>query len=149
MRVAELIHNGRLNWWFAREFYPVGNEKSSQPIQIYAWLHQAKATGRPNRKTKRLQANLLNWLNTWRDQGLVEKRAYELAYLAITQAFENGAIRPSLYFLADVMHYTVESEPDEFRALNLAISAKNEHKILPHRLESRPGEAEFFPATGW
>ena len=44
LRVAELVHHGRLDLWFSREFNPIDNEPGSNPLKIFEELlqiHQA------------------------------------------------------------------------------------------------------------
>lgn len=130
--VAEIINNGRIRFWFAREFNPIGNDVSSNPLRIFETLDAAtKRKDRGVAKVAGIQDSLKAWVTGWEQRGLVDRRAQGEALQAIKTAFEDGGLAPRVFYLDQVVRASKEAQPDEYTIENEPVVGGSARQILP------------------
>ena len=132
LEVAALINNGRIRFWFAREFNPIGNDVSSNPLRIFETLDAAtKRKDRGVAKAGQIQDSLKAWVARWEQRGLVNRREQGEALHAIKTAFENGGLAPRVFYLDQVVGASKEAQPDEYTIENEPVVDGGARQILP------------------
>ena len=156
LQVAELINGNRLNFWFAKDFNPIENLSTSNPLWIYDQLDRACKTGRHNAKSEDVEGNLMAWVlaqrvasaplpsNVGCGEGLRKRQFIGEALAAIIDALGSGGFEPRVFYLHGVTNATRESQPDEYHVTELEIASSIVHQILPPSGESEYGRRERF-----
>ncbi|MBI1357916.1 MAG: hypothetical protein GC160_26560 [Acidobacteria bacterium] len=121
LRVADLINNGRIRFWFATSINPPDNELSSNPLEIFAQLERVARRGKraeDYEKISSLTARLRSWILIGFDEG-AEAAAEALGVVDMACAGEVKLFQPVMMELRDVFpswhvvddEYIVENEP--------------------------------------
>lgn len=130
--VAAQINNGRIRFWLAADFNPLDNDPSSNPLRIYEQLDRAAKVRDPgSEKAANVLANLRAWVQRWHSRGLIDRDTQARALFAIRSAPDDGGFRPSVFFLASVVGWNREEQPDEYTVENHPINDPSVRRILP------------------
>lgn len=132
LRIAELVHQGRIDLWCSREFNPIHNTPSSSPLRIYYRLDCASKRHAPNRKTTSVERNLVRWVRETENRGEIDRATMIQALQAIKSALESGEYSPVVLYLKDIEYPEPMGEPDEFLARGQSLhETRNVWQILP------------------
>ena len=140
LQVADIINNGRIQFWFATEFNPLDNAATSNPLRIFAELDEAAKRRRvDSEKVQSVAANLRAWIADMERKGLIDRDTQARALFAIKTAAEGGGFEPVVFYLEGIVEAVRGSEADEYWAENLSWSGNQRVRQilppLPHRAE--------------
>lgn len=132
LKVAAIINNRRIGFWFAHEFNPIDNDVGSNPLRIFETLDRAtKRKDRSAAKVEKILDNLKAWVHGCKQQGLVDRGKQGEALQAIKTAFEDGGLAPRVFYVDRVVRAWKGSLPDEYRIENEPVVDGCARQILP------------------
>jgi hypothetical protein len=121
LRIADIINNGRIHFYFATALNPTHNSLAANPLEIFAKLDRLRTGSRQPvdlRKVETVGSALRAWAHQWFREGRITEKKLAEALHEIKTLDTASAFTPIVFRLSGIVAANKGAEPDEFIANN-------------------------------
>ena len=121
LRIADIINNGRIHFYFATALNPTHNSPAANPLDIFAKLDRLGRGSRQPADLKKVETvgrALRAWAHQWFREGRITDNKLAEALHEIKTLDTTSALTPIVFRLSGIVAAQIGAEPDEFIAPN-------------------------------